>query len=45
MGVGFLLCVMEAKGEVEGFVMNKLMSAGLEGLQKEMKMLGNSEED
>jgi hypothetical protein len=31
--------VLEAKGEVEGFVMNKLISAGLEGLQKEMKML------
>jgi len=37
--------VMEAKGEVEGFVMNKLMSAGLEGLQKEMKMLGDSEDE
>jgi len=36
--------VMEAKGEVEGFVMNKLMSAGLEGLRNEMKMLGDNEE-
>jgi hypothetical protein len=31
--------VLEAKGEVEGFVMHKVISAGLEGLQKEMKML------
>lgn len=33
--------VLEAKGEVEGFVMNKVISAGLEGLQKEMKLLGD----
>ena len=31
--------VLEAKGEVEGFVMHKVISAGLEGLQKELKML------
>jgi len=31
--------VIEAKGEVEGFVMHKVISAGLEGLQKELKML------
>lgn len=31
--------VLEAKGEVEGFVMNKIISTGLEGLQNEMKMI------
>jgi len=31
--------VLEAKGEVEGFVMHKVISSGLEGLQKELKML------
>jgi hypothetical protein len=36
--------VLEAKGEVEGFVMNKIVSAGLEGLQKQMKLLNESEE-
>jgi len=36
--------VLEAKGEFEGFVMHKVTSAGLEGLQKEFKMLGDSEE-
>ena len=37
--------VMEAKGEFEGFVMHKVISTGLEGLQKEFKMLGESEEE
>ena len=37
--------VLEAKGEVEGFVMHKIISAGLEGLQNELKMLGNSEDN
>lgn len=36
--------VLEAKGEVEGFVMHKVISAGLEGLQKELKMIGNEDE-
>jgi hypothetical protein len=36
--------VLEAKGEVEGFVMHKIISAGLDGLQKEMKLLGSNEE-
>jgi len=31
--------VLEAKGEVEGFITNKIVSAGLQGLQKEMKLL------
>lgn len=35
--------VQEAKGEVEGFVMHKVISAGLEGLQKELKLLGDNE--
>ena len=33
--------VLEAKGEFEGFVMHKVISTGLEGLQKEFKMLGD----
>jgi len=37
--------VLEAKGEFEGFVMNKVVSAGLEGLQNEFKMLGESKEE
>jgi len=37
--------VLEAKGEVEGFMMHKIISAGLEGLQNEMKMLGNDSEE
>ena len=37
--------VLEAKGEVEGFVMHKVISTGLEGLQKEFKMLGDIKED
>jgi len=37
--------VLEAKGEFEGFVMHKVISTGLEGLQKEFKMLGESEEE
>jgi len=36
--------VLEAKGEVEGFVMHKVISTGLEGLQKEFKLIGESEE-
>jgi len=36
--------VLEAKGEFEGFVMHKVISTGLEGLQKEFKMLGESED-
>jgi len=36
--------VLEAKGEVEGFVMHKIISAGLEGLQNELKMLDSSED-
>jgi len=36
--------VLEAKGEVEGFVMHKVISAGLEGLQKEMQMLDDHKE-
>jgi len=36
--------VLEAKGEFEGFVMHKVISTGLEGLQKEFKMLGDNEE-
>jgi len=35
--------VLEAKGEFEGFVMHKVISTGLEGLQKEFKMLGDGE--
>jgi hypothetical protein len=31
--------VLEAKGEVEGFVMNKIITAGLNGLQKDLKLL------
>jgi len=37
--------VLEAKGEVEGFMMHKIISAGLEGLQNEMKMLDSGEEE
>ena len=37
--------VLEAKGEEEGFVMHKVISTGLEGLQKEFKMLGDIKED
>ena len=37
--------VLEAKGEVEGFVMHKIISAGLEGLQNELKMLGSVDSD
>ena len=36
--------ILEAKGEFEGFVMHKVISTGLEGLQKEFKMLGESED-
>jgi len=36
--------VLEAKGEFEGFMMHKVISTGLEGLQKEFKMLGDNEE-
>lgn len=32
--------VLEAKGEVEGFVLNKIISTGIEGLKTDMKMLG-----
>lgn len=37
--------VLEAKGEVEGFVMHKVISAGLEGLQNEMKMIDDYKEE
>jgi len=36
--------VLEAKGEFEGFVMHKVISTGLEGLQKEFKLIGDKEE-
>lgn len=36
--------VLEAKGEFEGFVMHKVISTGLESLQKEFKMLGDGGE-
>lgn len=36
--------VLEAKGEVEGFVMHKIIAAGLEGLQKELKLLEDNKE-
>jgi len=31
--------VLEAKGEVEGFILNKIISTGIEGLKNEFKML------
>lgn len=31
--------VLEAKGEVEGFVLNKIISTGIEGLKTDMKMI------
>ena len=37
--------VLEAKGEIEGFVMHKVISTGLEGLQNEIKMLDNHQEE
>jgi hypothetical protein len=35
--------VLEAKGEVEGFVMHKIISTGLTGLQNELRLLGDGE--
>lgn len=35
--------VREAKGEVEGFVMDRIISSGLKGFQEKMKLLSNDE--
>ena len=35
--------VLEAKGEVEAFVMNKVTSLGIKGLEKEMLQLATGE--
>ena len=37
--------VAEAKGEFEGFVLNKVISLGLEGLETQFKLLGTDVED
>lgn len=37
--------VLEAKGEIEGFMMNKIIASGLNGLQKEIVMLNEKVED
>jgi len=37
--------VLEVKGEVEGFVMHKIISTGIEGLQNQLKMIDDGKKE